>query len=146
MIKISFEVENLQSAMNNIGSVLFSTANLQTIAEELGNWYKTIFEEATPVDTGLASDSWVDPVVSEMEGGMEITVDNAVPYINALLHGSDPGSRPWPRVGPKTVEYEGKIYSNQTPGGIVAEAMRSVGTSEFTDKFVEAMIQALKGE
>lgn len=75
-------------------------------------------KEATPVDTGEAKRSW--SIVRRYEKGYSF--GNATPYIKYLEVGSVPGYAPWPGVGPKTTMYNGMIFSDQAPGGIVANS------------------------
>lgn len=74
---------------------------------------------ATPRDRGLTARSWT-PVKKGVEGSYSFSN----PYIQAisLERGSQPGSRPWPSVGPRTTMDEGRIFSSQAPGGITKKA------------------------
>lgn len=68
----------------------------------------------TPVDKGELQLGWM----MRKEGPMDYRLYNDVRYWEPHEAGSEPGKRPWPSVGPRTVEANGRIFSSQAPGGI----------------------------
>lgn len=92
------------------------------------------FEEelkaGTPVDTGTARNSWYHTVSGTSTGAVIEEVLN-VHYGWFLEFGSRPGAWPWPRVGPRTVLHQGRIYSSQAPGGFTEKAFKSLKKDEF---------------
>jgi len=97
---------------------------------------RMLLKDATPVDSGEAKASWT--IVRRDETGYSF--GNPAPYAHVLEHGSVKGQKPWPQVGPRTVEIGGQIYSSQAPGGILATA----GAQDFIDKSFKDFMDKFK--
>ena len=68
---------------------------------------------------GRYKGAWQYSTAKKPHGTMGmVTFSNNVPYAIVLEKGSTPGNRPWPSKGPRTVVYNGKIFSSQAPGGV----------------------------
>lgn len=85
----------------------------------------------SPVDTGRFKANWGTSVgqpggygngfsgIQQWNGEGSMFICNNMPYCLVLEYGSPVGEKPWPGVGPKTVESEGRIFSSQAPHGMV---------------------------
>ena len=96
----------------------------------------------TPVDTGKARGSWS----SVIEAGDTMYFELDVPYGHALDKGSEPGSAPWPSVGPRTALYKGRIFSSQVAdgeGGIVAEVFNEARKGQIADAILNTVQKEL---
>lgn len=92
---------------------------LKDLADDL----KDALSEATPVMSGDAAGNWYTRNVGK--GAWEIyntakNVRNGYFYAIPLEHGSVLGERPWYNGGPRTVIRDGRVWSSQAVGGIVA--------------------------
>jgi len=89
-------------------------------------------KDEVPKDSGDYSKNWNVNNPPKSAGNLAfITFSNDLVYARPLEYGVTPGEKPWPSVGPKTVQYEGKIYSSQAPGG-TAEPVINKSLDEFS--------------
>ena len=110
--KVTADLENLQAEMPLLAKVALNKVALDLVGD---------FTEASPVASGLFKAEW--DMKSE-KGGVgvmaQVVIFNRMPYAAVLEEGSPVGSAPWPSVGEKTVEEDGRIWSKQAVGGVVA--------------------------
>jgi hypothetical protein len=122
MIDIKIEVPDLSKILRD--------DKIDKVLELLAKRVRTRMIQSTPRDSGMAARSWTQPERIQFESLPSATFPvnrtekaysfgNTACYSHILERGSKKGSRPWPNVGPKTVEIDGQIYSSQAPGGMI---------------------------
>ena len=91
---------------------------------------------ASPVgDSGNFRSSWrvEEPEVSVT--GLEGSVYNNTIYAEPLELGSPKGGRPWGKAGARTTESDGRVWSSQAVGGVMAEII--------SDSYIEATVRSI---
>lgn len=106
MNDVGVKVEGLDEFQKDLGTV--EEKVIQGVEEGV-EWLRSLIVDRTPVDTGYAQSKWGE-VERERNG---FSFSNPVHYMRVLEDGLYPG------IGPKTVFFQGGIYSSQAPGGIV---------------------------
>lgn len=144
-------VQRLASRLGRMDDPIKGTLN------DLGKTLKKVIQGVTPVGlkkgkvSGLAKKSWrLLPV--ELRNNMHsVGVENTAqskkgfPYPVVLEYGSTPGSRPWPKAGPRTTQasdpYGGgnRIYSRQAPGGMAHRAFELLEIDKMGDVILRAL-------
>ena len=104
---ITFEIETtiieiLDSIRDVPGRARIATKNVASLMRRLA-------KGRTPQDTGHAWESWGQ--IEEHSWGYSF--ENPVDYTVVLEEGL------YSNVGPRTVSYQGAVYSRQAPGGII---------------------------
>lgn len=87
----------------------------------------------SPVDTGRYRGNWAPPDVSESGGIVRAVISNNVEYARPVTFGCPVGQKPWPRAGPRTLEYKGRIYAkgelpsdSHAQGGVIDETLETM--------------------
>jgi hypothetical protein len=124
MIKIKVELPDIASKL--------SSEKIDALVKSLAQKLWRSAQTATPVDSTMAKRSWTQPERIQFQTqdatfpvsrrSVGYAFGNIQPYSRVLEKGSQPGKRPWPSAGPRTVEQAGRIYSSQAPGGIFENA------------------------
>jgi hypothetical protein len=125
--------------------------NLDALLKELSNRVRQRVISSTPRDSGMAARSWTQPRFEKIDESFPvgrqsrgISFGNTAPYAHILETGSQPGKRPWPSVGPRTVEQAGRIYSSQAPGGIFLNAQLEKVVERELPKIMEKLLSPEK--
>ncbi len=106
--------EGAQDALNTFAlSVLALAQENSPVGERVGGTFRQ---------------SWQISENPTMEPGVvaAIEVVNNMPYAEALEYGSPQGGKPWPNAGPRTVLEEGRVWSSQAPGGVLAPELEAI--------------------
>ncbi len=117
----------------------FTGTQIDQIEKYAAQKVRVAVKASTPVSdrktTGTAKKSWTP--VKKVEGGHSF--GSNLPYMASLLSGSVPGKRPWPWARRRTRVWRGKIYSSQSPGGMLVTSK----ADEIAQKAVSEKIEAL---
>lgn len=119
----------------------FTNAQISAIEKYAAQKVKVAVKIATPVSnrktSGTAKRSWTP--VKKTEGGYSF--GSELPYMASLLAGGTPGKKPWPSEGLRTRIWRGKIYSTQSPGGMLvtgkADEIAQKAVSEKIEKLIK---------
>jgi len=103
----NISIEGLEDFRDDLGQI--DASILDSIEEGIA-WLRDAVVNRTPTDTGYAQSSWGE--IERHSNGFSFS--NPVEYMSVLEKGLYPG------LGPKTVIFQGGIYSSQAPGGIIA--------------------------
>lgn len=126
-LQISVEVPSL---------VNLTKGRLSVLTRSVASQVRKAVVQATPKDSGAAKRSWTP--VRKTTGGYSF--NNPLDYAHVLEYGSEPGKRPWPSAGPKTVLSGGKIYSAQAPGGIYENADVDAVANRVAQELFEKLV------
>lgn len=93
-------------------------------------------DDNSPVDKGTFRAEWD---FKEEDGGpgvaAQVSIFNRMPYAAVIEEGTPQGKKPWATTGSKTIELDGRIWSRQAVGGVVAPVMGDEGG--FADKMLD---------
>jgi len=126
-VKLKIEVEGLDKLPDSAEVREALSKAMEDAAEKIRR--RAI--ERTPVDTGYLKSAWT-PLIKLGSG---ISFGNYAPYAGIVEYGLYPG------LGPKTVEFRGRIYSSQAPGGMVGPVVRD---REFISKLGDEVSENVK--
>lgn len=90
-----------------------------------------------PGHAGTFKRSWTG-ITYETKGA---SFGNPQIYARALEKGSVPGKSPWSSVGPRTLSYQGNIFSSQAPGGVLIEPLNQ--QPQVVDDFIQGIADAI---
>lgn len=103
---------------------------LDVVAEDVANTLRNIVVGKTPVASSALKRSWSP--VQRTTGGFSFSTD--LPYAVVIEEGL------YKSVGPRTVEYEGGVYSRQAPGGMIGPVIRDDGMiAAIADKVIREL-------
>jgi hypothetical protein len=105
------------------------------------NGYMFAIKSIAPVDTGALKEDWKKETVNESAGELSISFSNSKPYSIDIELGSVPGKQPWPRVGQKTVFFDGRIYSSQAPFGTVEKVFNESNMHKLSKEILNRIFQ-----
>ena len=97
-----------------------------------------------PIDSGDFKSLWKSSGVEDSGSKKSAIISNEAVYAPAIEFGSAPGKRPWPSPGDKTVEFQGRIFSSQAPGGTIDKVFDDEGIDSFTNNIANSIIMAFK--
>jgi len=137
MIKVDVKIEGLKEALKKVGA--WPDA-LEEALDKVANNVRERIIAATPHDTGTLKAGWGEVYKTRTWGQLDShesgrTFSNPVPYGEILEEGL------YPKVGRKTVQTEGGIFSKKAPGGIMGPI---INDDNYTDYLVSLFVQALE--
>jgi len=126
-----FDIDIRIQGLEQIRKVLLEAPEVAEAAiEDAATTLRNLVIGRTPVLTGVLKGSWSG--VERTSTGFTFGTDKE--YAVDLEEGL------YPRVGPRTVELEGKIYSKQAPGGILAPLLED---KELLDNIIRKIAEEL---
>ncbi len=130
MITVNVDVKGLRELLPKISAL---PKVIEAATEDAANTIRNLVIGRTPVDTGVLKSSW--SAVKRTSGGFSF--DNSQDYAVVVEEGRYTG------LGPRTVREQGRIYSRQAPGGMIAPI---VADDQLLSKLVEQIAeQIVKG-
>lgn len=103
---------------------------LGDVAQDVAVTVRRLVQGRTPVKSGTMKRSW-SPVQAETSG---FSFSSNVPYASVLEDGL------YPSVGPRTVSYEGGVYSKQAPGGMISPV---INDDKVMQQVVNGVLKAM---
>jgi len=133
--KISVELDSLAKSIPSLAKVTLYKITLDIIPELDAN---------SPGDNGAFRAEWDFKEEKGAPGVIaQISIFNRMPYAAVIEHGSPKGREPWASVGPKTIEQDGRVWSMQAVGGVIAPVMGDEGG--FADELLSRINQFVLG-
>jgi hypothetical protein len=118
---IAVELDELANNMAGLAKVALYKIALDIIPA---------LDDNSPVDTGMFRAEWDFKEEKGSPGTLaQVSIFNSMPYAAVIEEGSPKGGKPWASAGPKTIEQDGRIWSMQAVGGVIAPVMGDEGGS-----------------
>lgn len=135
-MKAELKISGFRDVNQKIKQLNVKIKSLQKVIEPFVGKLKDEMEAKSPVGQfggGTYKKSWVVSYPTRAGKLAKVVFSNTQPYTGPIELGVTPGEKPWPSVsdkesvkrkgklvtvGGRTVEYKGRIYSSQAPGGV----------------------------
>lgn len=95
--------------------------------------------ERSPVDSGDYKGDWDMKKGTSSGSAIEVRLTNERDYAGVMEEGSEPGARPWPSPGPKTVLKNGRIWSRERPEPVAQVAIENANWDYFSRAIEEIL-------
>jgi len=114
------EISDLVKYFENLDEDIDNIINESFIRES--RYYKRLLAQFTPRDTGQLSQNWkID--YDNSNNLRSANIKNDLVYAFPIEFGSEIDKRPWPSPGPRTEEFNSRIFSIQAIDGVAENAI-----------------------
>ena len=134
-----------------IGGLKRIQVNINSSGQQLKPVVTDIYnkvQERSPVDSGEFKADWdLDEKTNTGKYDYIAKITNSRPYALPIEIGSELGEKPWPSAGPKTIEYNGRIFSIQVvdgkDAGVVSPVLEEVGFEQLAETIGDNILKGV---